>query len=102
MLAFVNEQSCVDGPLQFLLRTIQDKLIYELKLTRGALSCIVLAFSIQLITALFLTDFYYIWTCQRSRINNLMEKDDKTKINFISASAHSLNTMLPDYTNNLE
>ena len=45
MLTYLNENFCVDGPLRYALRVTQDLLIYEQKLTGGALICIVLAYS---------------------------------------------------------
>jgi hypothetical protein len=46
MLTFLNDNLCVDGPLRYAFRVTQDLLVYEQRLTQGALACIVLAYSI--------------------------------------------------------
>ena len=71
MLTFINENFCVDGPLRYAFRVTQDQLNSQLRQQQGALACIVIAYSIQLIALLFFTDFFYIWTCQSS-VKDLM------------------------------
>jgi hypothetical protein len=46
MLTYLNDNFCVDGPLRYAFRVTQDLLVYEQRLTQGALACIVLAYSI--------------------------------------------------------
>lgn len=89
LLKFVKDKHCSDGPLQYSLEMMYDALIHELMLNRLALGFIISAIIVQLIVALFFTDFKYIiipWVHKEQDEMELRKvgKDDSTMIDEIN------------------